>query len=158
MRITQRRLLQDLDIQLHRQLLGLIQHQQLLEAGLEGIETLARQIIHRHPGQQLHLQRLHRQIIHLPLGQQLHLQCLPPVDVRRLAPGEPAEGGVGATLRRALVLDPVVRLELECTSGEHELIEARLGTAQFEALGLREGDTVRVAPRARSEAAAAAPA
>jgi sulfate transport system ATP-binding protein len=78
------------------------------------------------------------------------------LDVRRLEPGEPAEGGVVATLRRALVLDPVVRLELECTSGEHELIEARLGTAQFEALGLREGDTVRVTPRARSETTVAA--
>jgi len=78
------------------------------------------------------------------------------LDVRRLAPGEPAEGGVVATLRRALVLDPVVRLELECTSAEHELIEARLGTAQFEALGLREGDTVRVTPRARSETTVAA--
>lgn len=72
------------------------------------------------------------------------------LEVRRLGPGEPAEGGVVAILRRALVLDPVVRLELECTSTGHELIEARLGTAQFEALGLREGDTVRVAPRARS--------
>lgn len=78
------------------------------------------------------------------------------LEVRRLAPGEPADGGVVATLRRALVLDPVVRLELECTSGDHELIEARLGTAQFDALGLREGDTVRVTPRARSEAALAA--
>ena len=47
----------------------------------------------------------------------------------------------------ALVLDPVVRLELECTSGGHDLIEARLGTAQFQALGLREGDTVLVSPR-----------
>jgi sulfate transport system ATP-binding protein len=77
------------------------------------------------------------------------------LEVHRLVPGEPVEGGVVATLRRALVLDPVVRLELESTSGGHELIEARLDTAQFDALGLREGDTVRVAPRARAEAAAA---
>jgi sulfate/thiosulfate transport system ATP-binding protein len=55
---------------------------------------------------------------------------------------------VVATLRRALVLDPVVRLELECTSGGHDLIEARLSTAQFQSLGLREGDTVLVSPRA----------
>jgi sulfate/thiosulfate transport system ATP-binding protein len=69
------------------------------------------------------------------------------LEVHRLLPGEPPDGGVVATLRRVLVLDPVVRLELECTSCEHELIEARMGTAQFEALGLREGDTVRVTPR-----------
>ncbi|MBL0920120.1 MAG: sulfate ABC transporter ATP-binding protein [Hydrogenophaga sp.] len=70
------------------------------------------------------------------------------LEVRRLAPGERTAGGVVATLRRALVLDPVVRLELEPESGAHDLIEARLGTAQFDALGLREGDTVLVAPRA----------
>jgi sulfate transport system ATP-binding protein len=75
------------------------------------------------------------------------------LEVRRLAPGEPATGGVLATLRRALVLDPVVRLELEPASGAHELIEARLGTAQFAALGLREGDTVLVTPRATPAAA-----
>ncbi len=70
------------------------------------------------------------------------------LEVRRLAPGERATGGVVATLRRALVLDPVVRLELEPESGAHDLIEARLGTAQFDALGLREGDLVLVTPRA----------
>jgi len=70
------------------------------------------------------------------------------LEVRRLAPGEPVGAGVSATLRRALVLDPVVRLELEPASGPHDLIEARLNTAQFHALGLREGDTVLVSPRA----------
>ncbi len=56
-------------------------------------------------------------------------------------------GAVTATLRRALVLDPVVRLELEPSHGERELIEARLATAAFDQLGLREGDAVLVSPR-----------
>jgi sulfate transport system ATP-binding protein len=69
------------------------------------------------------------------------------LEVRRLQPGEHAQGGVVATLRRALVLDPVVRLELEPASGGHDLIEARLGTGAFQALGLREGEQVLVTPR-----------
>jgi len=79
------------------------------------------------------------------------------LEVQRLLPGADTTGAVVATLRRALVLDPVVRLELECTSGGHDLIEARLGTAQFQALGLREGDTVLVSPR-RAALGAADPA
>ncbi|WP_288253184.1 sulfate ABC transporter ATP-binding protein [uncultured Hydrogenophaga sp.] len=75
------------------------------------------------------------------------------LEVQRLLPGADTTGAVVATLRRALVLDPVVRLELECTSGGHDLIEARLGTAQFQSLGLREGDTVLVSPRATLVAA-----
>jgi sulfate transport system ATP-binding protein len=79
------------------------------------------------------------------------------LEVQRLVPGADTRGAVVATLRRALVLDPVVRLELECTSGGHDLIEARLGTAQFQSLGLREGDTVLVSPR-RAALGAADPA
>ncbi|QIM53910.1 sulfate/molybdate ABC transporter ATP-binding protein [Hydrogenophaga crocea] len=78
------------------------------------------------------------------------------LEVRRLQPGEAGNGGVVATLRRALVLDPVVWLELEPASGGHDLIEARLGTAQFQALGLREGEQVLVTPRRASSAADAA--
>ena len=70
------------------------------------------------------------------------------LQVQRLLPGQPVPAGaVTATLRRALVLDPVVRLELEPSHGERELIEARLATAAFDALGLREGDAVLVSPR-----------
>ncbi|NCT99388.1 MAG: sulfate ABC transporter ATP-binding protein [Comamonadaceae bacterium] len=69
------------------------------------------------------------------------------LEVQRLLPGTDTRGAVVATLRRALVLDPVVRLELEPESGAHDLIEARLGTAQFHSLGLREGDAVLVSPR-----------
>jgi len=80
------------------------------------------------------------------------------LEVRRLMPGESAQGGVVATLRRALVLDPVVRLELEPGAGSHDLIEARLATARFDALGLREGDQVLVTPRHAAPADATAPA
>ncbi len=70
------------------------------------------------------------------------------LQVQRLVPGQPVPPGtVAATLRRALVLDPVVRLELEPSHGERELIEARLATAAFDSLGLREGDAVLVSPR-----------
>lgn len=70
------------------------------------------------------------------------------LEVRRHVPGQPVPAGaVTATLRRALVLDPVVRLELEPSHGERELIEARLATAAFDGLGLREGDAVLVSPR-----------
>ena len=70
------------------------------------------------------------------------------LQVQRLLPGQPVPAGaVTATLRRALVLDPVVRLELEPSHGERELIEARLATAAFHQLGLREGDAVLVSPR-----------
>ena len=70
------------------------------------------------------------------------------LQIQRLLPGQPVPAGaVTATLRRALVLDPVVRLELEPSHGERELIEARLATAAFEQLGLREGDAVLVSPR-----------
>jgi len=70
------------------------------------------------------------------------------LQIQRLQPGQPVPAGaVTATLRRALVLDPVVRLELEPSHGERELIEARLATAAFEQLGLREGDAVLVSPR-----------
>ncbi len=80
------------------------------------------------------------------------------LDVRALPAGAPVPAGaVAAVLRRALVLDPVVRLELEPVNGERDLIEARLATAAFAALNLREGDTVSVAPRAdRARAAAVA--
>jgi len=70
------------------------------------------------------------------------------LEVQRHVPGQPVPAGsVTATLRRALVLDPVVRLELEPSHGERELIEARLATAAFDGLGLREGDAVLVSPR-----------
>ncbi|MGC4367169.1 sulfate/molybdate ABC transporter ATP-binding protein [Hydrogenophaga sp. R2] len=70
------------------------------------------------------------------------------LQIQRLLPGQPVPAGaVTATLRRALVLDPVVRLELEPSHGERELIEARLATAAFEQLSLREGDAVLVSPR-----------
>jgi len=74
------------------------------------------------------------------------------LDVQRLTAGADTTGGITATLKRVLVLDPVVRLELEPASGEHDLIEARLGVAHFAGLGLREGDTVVVRPRATTAA------
>ncbi len=69
------------------------------------------------------------------------------LDVLPLTEGSDPVSGVVATLRRALVLDPVVRLELEPESGAHDLIEARLTTQAFDASGLREGDRVVVRPR-----------
>ena len=75
------------------------------------------------------------------------------LDVRPLTPDADTRGAVVATLRRALVLDPVMRLELEAQQGEHDLIEARLATAHFNTLGLREGDAVLVRPRRSAVAA-----
>lgn len=78
------------------------------------------------------------------------------LDVLPLAQGIDPASGVVATLRRALVLDPVVRLELEPESGAHDLIEARLTTQAFDASGLREGDRVLVRPRLAGQQAAPA--
>ncbi len=64
-----------------------------------------------------------------------------------------AEGltGIAARLSRAIVVGPIARLELERTAaaapGEPEILEAQMGAAAFQALGLKEGDRVVVNPR-----------
>jgi sulfate transport system ATP-binding protein len=70
------------------------------------------------------------------------------LSVQAYAPGL---RGIAATLERALVVGPIARLELlpknPTQSGHDPLIEAHLSTAEWQALGLREGDEVVVAPK-----------
>ena len=54
--------------------------------------------------------------------------------------------GLVAKLTRSLVVGPIARLELE-RDGDHQHMEAQLPADQFQALGLKEGDTVVVRPR-----------
>ncbi len=70
------------------------------------------------------------------------------LSVQAYAPGL---RGIAATLERALVVGPIARLELlpktPTQSGHDPLIEAHLSTAEWQALGLQEGDEVVVAPK-----------
>lgn len=65
------------------------------------------------------------------------------LDVQPYSAG--AEGLI-AKLTRSLVVGPIARLELE-RDGDHQHIEAQLPAEQFQALGLKEGDTVLVRPK-----------
>jgi sulfate transport system ATP-binding protein len=58
--------------------------------------------------------------------------------------GEDEEGGANARINHAMVLGPIVRLEL--ILGNHTL-EAEIGREQFDRLGLGRGQWVKVKPR-----------
>jgi sulfate transport system ATP-binding protein len=69
--------------------------------------------------------------------------------VERWSPGAT---GIVAELQRAIVVGPIARLELlpvdaAAPGGHDPLIEAQIGAEQFNALGLKEGETVIVSPR-----------
>jgi sulfate transport system ATP-binding protein len=71
------------------------------------------------------------------------------LDVQPYAPGQP---GIAAKLERALLIGPLARLELQpldapTTPGHDPLIEAQLSAEHYASLGLKEGDTVLVAPK-----------
>jgi sulfate/thiosulfate transport system ATP-binding protein len=72
------------------------------------------------------------------------------LDVQRYAAGV-AQGGIAATLVRAIVVGPVARLELAPqdreAAGGNDIIEAHLGAQEWQALGLKEGDVVVLTPR-----------
>jgi sulfate/thiosulfate transport system ATP-binding protein len=72
------------------------------------------------------------------------------LDVQRYAAGS-AQGGIAASLVRAIVVGPVARLELAPqdreAAGGNDIIEAHLGAQEWQALGLKEGDVVVLTPR-----------
>jgi sulfate/thiosulfate transport system ATP-binding protein len=72
------------------------------------------------------------------------------LDVQRYAAGS-TQGGIAATLVRAIVVGPVARLELAPqdreAAGGNDIIEAHLGAQEWQALRLKEGDAVVVSPR-----------
>jgi sulfate transport system ATP-binding protein len=73
--------------------------------------------------------------------------------VTRFDPAAATAEGLPARLTRALVIGPIARLELrplepaEDASQPDHILEADMQADQFRALGVREGDTVRVSPR-----------
>ncbi|MBP7453415.1 MAG: sulfate ABC transporter ATP-binding protein [Ottowia sp.] len=66
-----------------------------------------------------------------------------------VSPNAPGASGLTARLDRALVVGPLARLELLATTGDQgdQLLEAHLPAEEYRQLGLKEGDTVRVALR-----------
>ena len=60
----------------------------------------------------------------------------------------PGAEGIAAVLARALPLGGRVRLELSSLTGQDTLLEAELGSEQYEALRLQEGETLVLRPRA----------
>ncbi|MDO5625389.1 MAG: sulfate ABC transporter ATP-binding protein [Pseudomonadota bacterium] len=64
-----------------------------------------------------------------------------------VAPYAAGAPGLAARLDRALVVGPLARLELTPRDQPGQIIEAHLPAAEFHALGVRQGDTVLVAPR-----------
>ena len=65
------------------------------------------------------------------------------IEVGRFAAGEP---GIPARLRRALIVGPSARLELE-REDDASVIEAEIASELFRSLALREGETLLVRPR-----------
>lgn len=60
----------------------------------------------------------------------------------------PGASGIAALLKRALVVGPVARLEMQTqTNGNPQLIEAQISSDQFAQLELREGERLRLTPR-----------
>jgi sulfate/thiosulfate transport system ATP-binding protein len=72
------------------------------------------------------------------------------LDVQRYSAGS-AQGGIAATLVRAIVVGPIARLELAPqdreAAGGNDIIEAHLGAQEWQALVLKEGDVVVLTPR-----------
>ena len=65
------------------------------------------------------------------------------IEVGRFAPGEP---GIAARLRRALIVGPLARLELE-REDDAGMIEAEIPSDLYRHLALREGDLLLARPR-----------
>jgi sulfate transport system ATP-binding protein len=65
------------------------------------------------------------------------------IEVGRFAPGEP---GISARLKRALIVGPSARLELE-REDDAGIIEAEIASDLYRSLALREGETLLVRPR-----------
>ena len=59
----------------------------------------------------------------------------------------PGASGLPARLDRALVIGPLARLELSALEPRGQILEAHLPVAEWQALGLKEGDAVRISPR-----------
>ena len=61
----------------------------------------------------------------------------------------PNASGLPARLDRALVIGPLARLELSASESGHtsQILEAHLPTDEWQRLGLKEGDAVRIHPR-----------
>lgn len=71
------------------------------------------------------------------------------LEVRRFVAGDP---GIHARLDRAIVVGPIARLELTPLGdapieGSNPIIEAQMQSAEFQSLGLAEGDEALVSPR-----------
>ena len=65
------------------------------------------------------------------------------IEVGRFAPGE---SGIAARLKRALIVGPSARLELE-REDDAGIIEAEIPSDVYRSLALREGETLLVRPR-----------
>jgi len=65
------------------------------------------------------------------------------IEIGRYAPGEP---GIPARLKRALIVGPSARLELE-REDDAGIIEAEIPSDLYRSLALREGETLLVRPR-----------
>ncbi len=75
------------------------------------------------------------------------------LDVQPYKAGQPGQrpGGIVAKLVRAIVVGPIARLELlpedRSTAGSGDIIEAQIGAQEYQALALKDGDTVVLTPR-----------
>jgi sulfate transport system ATP-binding protein len=75
------------------------------------------------------------------------------LDVQPYKAGQPGQrpGGIVAKLVRAIVVGPIARLELlpedRSAAGSGDIIEAQIGAQEFQALGLKDGETVVLTPR-----------
>ena len=79
----------------------------------------------------------------------IRLAASDPTDAEYLAVSADAPGasGLPARLDRALVIGPLARLELSALEPRGQILEAHLPVTEWQALGLKEGDAVRISPR-----------
>ena len=72
------------------------------------------------------------------------------LDVQRFATGT-GQNGIAAKLVRAIVVGPIARLELlpqdSSASGSGDIIEAQIPAQEYQALELKEGETLVLTPR-----------
>jgi sulfate transport system ATP-binding protein len=72
------------------------------------------------------------------------------LDVQRFAAGT-GQNGIAAKLVRAIVVGPIARLELlpqdSSAAGSGDNIEAQIPAQEYQALGLKEGETLVLTPR-----------
>jgi sulfate transport system ATP-binding protein len=72
------------------------------------------------------------------------------LDVQRFAAGT-GQNGIAAKLVRAIVVGPIARLELlpqdSSAAGSGDIIEAQIPAQEYQALGLKEGETLVLTPR-----------